>query len=740
MSGEGANVANFKYRYKAKGAKAFDEISVDVREVTIGSQTNAFVPLPEDPLAKAIHCRITAVPNGSAFDYQLKDEGSSSGTYINGKPVGEIAVLPAECTLIVGATRIDVKISATGCDLTIDEKSSTFYFDPQTDYVRWAEREVGFGRFRPVSFMNWWAVLIAILVTIVCFLPFTTDWVMDPGPKIRPEKVVKRNGITGGVKNSDYHSRTFHVAALGSAYEKMLNDPKLFPNAGDRDCNACHDPFGSTPDSKCQKCHPEIMPGERGEGQHPFGPHDKRWQGHECRTCHVEHRSAESDWSLIAKKSQDTCKDCHNPVPTDVKFPKATVPERSQKVGYFTFSHKDHANKAEKVGCVDCHVIDRSIAKSAETPREFTALAYESCMKCHDATKADHEKKPKDAAKLFSLAWHGAEGANGDKCLQCHQTKNDDDLKMVDHQKTGLLFSYSTKSHTDEADTFKKAHAGGTTKLCSDCHKNQKEFGGGADRKLEQLTHFSHVAAMDPSKGKLASLIGSKTETGRGTCYTCHKSIAESDHLPTPAERGATAQNLQPVKDVLPKMLMEANCGDCHRSANMTVSTTPQAPEKRTHFPHDKHLDPTKIKNGCYECHEFSPFTPDVVNPKTPENVRDCSKCHSEHKEIAGNACQKCHKSPDPADRKTWDKSYWNDDGKDEKYGDHRVTLKRPADLQFLHMSRGHVNLFNDKKCEDCHSPTTWDATTLLDVPVPVDGDPACRKCHVEKMERFHWR
>ena len=61
----------------------------------------------------------------------------------------------------------------------------------------------------------------------------------------------------------------------------------------------------------------------------------------------------------------------------------------------------------------------------------------------------------------------------------------------------------------------------------------------------------------------------------------------------------------------------------------------------------------------------------------------------------------------------------------------------------FSHFSDGHRGV----GCIDCHDIKSEGkktdlnlATTLANVPVPSEAYGACRRCHVEKRQRFHWR
>jgi pSer/pThr/pTyr-binding forkhead associated (FHA) protein len=72
----------------------------------MGRDADNTLPLPDDTTVSRRHARIEAVPEGTGF--QIVDEGSSNGTYVNGQriPAGNSRILVVGDEIQIGASRL----------------------------------------------------------------------------------------------------------------------------------------------------------------------------------------------------------------------------------------------------------------------------------------------------------------------------------------------------------------------------------------------------------------------------------------------------------------------------------------------------------------------------------------------------------------------------------------------------------------------------------------------------------
>ena len=75
--------------------------------LTMGRDTDNTLPLPDDTTVSRRHARIEAVPD-SKGDFQIVDEGSSNGTYVNGQRLtsGQARALVVGDEIQIGASRL----------------------------------------------------------------------------------------------------------------------------------------------------------------------------------------------------------------------------------------------------------------------------------------------------------------------------------------------------------------------------------------------------------------------------------------------------------------------------------------------------------------------------------------------------------------------------------------------------------------------------------------------------------
>ena len=676
-------MAKFKIRVNK------DESIKEADKIIIGSKSTCDVSI-EDPIVRDEHCAIIAAVDG----FMLEDLNTSSGTYLNGAATRGRVLLPAAADIVVGVTRLKIKVTKDGetpmLELQTSERDA-FYFDRKEDLKAWSKEEVRFGRFRPVSATNWFAVLGVLLIVPICFIGTPSDRILDPGPLKESRAKDFRAAAFGGVADSAHASRTFHADVHGKAYEKAL----LELPEDERGCEACHDPFNGTPVEKCARCHADIANGdlEKG-GRHPVGNDPNRWAVG-CLHCHVEHRGAHTE-ALISLQAPETCGACHEVDKPLTKDRRAAVVNTNTDLFYNTFAHADHK---EKTACTDCHKIGTPSPKTPENAREFAPVVYTQCMDCH-GPNASH---PKKSEKRYEMTWesHGAK-KKPEQCLACHAETYKKDLRQVEFTRVDRLYKFASRPHKDE---FVAMSKDGQKDRCDLCHKNGEELAGGRPMQGRLFEHGTHVS-------QLLDRHASNPDVSAKECEHCHSSRSKS-------------ADLKPIENESGFFVLD-RCTKCHTgTVDKPVEQKRYDTVKRADFPHDKHQ---KVDGGCFACHKFTGAPAWNALPVTPDEVKDCTSCHSTHKNIgtehSGDAgCAKCHKEKDPV------------------YSNQPIVWTRPQDLTFSHYSPGHVKPTTAGDCKSCHhDEKTWAAKVLTDIPVPSEADASCRNCHVQQKARFHWR
>ena len=651
-----------------------DETVRESDVVSIGSRSSCSFSL-DDPLLAEEHCKFDC--EGGA--YYIEGMGTSIGTYLNGVGVAGRRPVADGDLIVVGVTRLTIKITTDEDPTFTMTVKSVPWYDDKKDALEWSKKEVGFGRFRPVSLGNWAvAFSMLILVPLTFFVPATSDDLLEPG-------------------------HTFH-SSLDLYHERLAG-----LDESDQDCSACHDAFFGTPNDKCLACHEEEV---RRPKQHPAYGDDQEWEM-DCAACHVDHRGTK-EMALIHRQAQDSCEQCH-PKAWVTKNTTRTLdlPSVDIKLDYLTFSHRLHFEKTfdgHKLDCNDCHAAyDDGVPASAralegDRPREFAPVDYQACLKCHEAGAPQ-------AALRLEPSWHGAQADQGQHCLVCHGEVNDEAMKTVEAFTVKRHFGFKTRSH--EAESLLAAHTTGNPDACIECHRQGDELKGGKGSRVAVFEHGTHVHNAWPADGDKARLSGKIDDIAIGSCVYCHDDLAKTSTL---GHAG-------------PQPYPEESCKECHPNALEQTFDPPNraATGVRTEFPHDTHL---AVEGGCFACHDFPQGTGVAGLPTTADDVKDCTKCHTGHASVgvvpdsgfADGTCQKCHQKDDPV------------------YGTEPFVWKRPVDKTFRHESRGHAGWTAEGRCVDCHGDAIWQTDRLSDVVMPREDEGACRECHVTQMERFHWR
>ncbi len=685
-----------------KGKKGAATTPRELDALTVGSRSSCTLSL-EDPLLAEIHCTLGC--DGSVF--YVEDCGTSTGTYVNGVAAAGRTALKDGDEIVAGMSRLKIAITAGKAELTATVKEADFFFDKKEDPLLWSKDETAFGKFRPMRTANVVALLLLIAALPFCFIGSVSEAVLDFGPLSTVHRI------------SDSRFAADHAA--------LKDDSK--------GCAACHDPYSGATVGRCAACHDEIVSASR----HPFYGKAEDWKNG-CAPCHLEHQGENAaDMRGTAKPAM--CKSCH-PAELQAKLDAGTLTladigaslaQRGRtaapigtfraEVAYDTFSHADHVKAGAQ--CSDCHerAATPLLGDAANPRREFARVSYESCGACH-GPDSKHERAPRAAdgapAKRFRPGWHGTDDG-GAKCLECHTTLHDKELKASDVVDFDLAYTFGkSRFHGEQFDATAKGKDD-----CTECHLN----GPPPERRLENRP-FRH--------GVHCGRLGGNDAAGRVVasreCLACHQeqeaALSLAVTAPGACYRGPEAKA----------------CAKCHAPsgdpAAMPVAAEPALSglprRKRTEFPHGKHLGPLAdqggsgsrtLADGCFSCHEFKTGDAGAFDAAvhTKAGAQSCLDCHKTHREIGGGSCADCHRAGDPS------------------YSGKPLAKDWPKPSGFSHFSPGHADPADPSRtrnCAECHrdAASVDGAATLTALRIPDENDPSCRDCHIRQGARFHWR
>lgn len=456
-------------------------------------------------------------------------------------------------------------------------------------------------------------------------------------------------------------------------------------------CDQCHTGQKQVDRNKCLSCHELVEKSIRArDGLH--GQPAVRAQ--ECIECHTDHKGKDasivkwpggrqerfphqkSGWPLKGEHGNQECKKCHEPA----RIVSPIVLSYLQKV------KKKNTFMGLETDCTDCHF--------DEHRKQFT----ETCDKCHD--ELDWEKPP-----LFSHAkYWKLEGAhNKVDCEKCHESVKDSSFNANAFPKPRAATFMKMKDieHEQCVDCHTDPHKGKFGNNCLKCHNNESWAVGENSRAVQDVSFHDKTAF--PLKGKHQAVdcdtCHPKDRTGmkilkpiaHDTCATCHPSA----HPEVSAE--GAGQN------------MNQACETCHSVDGFELVTFSIEEHDKTRYP----LQESHRAVSCTECHEqgasggparvFGPAR-DPGKPQPVKNfmaTRVLSSWLLQVFEVPhgmmGENCQSCHATP-------------------------------------------HGNQFDDKKCAECHTQTTWKMASTFDhskTRYPLDGkhkEVACSLCHATEQ------
>lgn len=481
---------------------------VRANTLRVGRGTNAELR-SENPAVALEHATIT----GDETGYTITDNGSITGTYVNGRPV-ESARLAKNDVIDVGDLRLEVQVAEARKPLYL--KIGTNEVAPvQAAADQTGKRRViaGVGALTApkVDYADAYRLRRPYLtkLTIICALLIVA--LVSIGEVTKPER--RTAFMPGGVSSA--HSR-----ARDPATGKPIAE----------NCAACHDPWKGVSDAKCEECHTQA-------------PHSiLQTTTPRCVDCHLEHRGA----TQLAVIADQKCVACHGNLPAHRKTNVARIemlPAAWDRVPNFDnhpefppqldrdtlrFNHKLHLMKSgilngkgqrEVLTCTMCHRLVDTKGKLDPKPVTFA----NDCQRCHRLTF--------DPRFPTAEVPHGGEpGLAYGFILQTYAGNRDLASKSPDEIRR--ILSHTATTTADEHALF---NAEQIIKVkCALCHEMTR-----VDQRLTAVTpvlpmhwythaQFSHTAHRDldcescHARARNSSLTSDVLLPGRDACVACH--------------------------------------------------------------------------------------------------------------------------------------------------------------------------------------------------------------------------
>ena len=275
-------------------------------------------------------------------------------------------------------------------------------------------------------------------------------------------------------------------------------------------------------------------------------------------------------------------------------------------------------------------------------------------------------------------------------CLDCHEKVASDVKKNKGfHGKSKIVESRQCKScHTD--------HKG----------RNIDVVGLDVETFDHKLTDFSLKGKHEREKCSSCHKQDKKYREAPSNCYSCHK------------------------KDDVHKKKLGEKCHTCHSETSW----------QKMKFDHSKTDFPLKGKHekaSCDSCH------PDNKHKDTPTKCYSCHAINDAHNRRYGKKCVTCHSE------KNWEKTHFNHDKKTKfkLKGSHKKVLcdschthktgsifkKHPKkNCYSCHKSDDVHRAQNGKKCQKCHTETSWGKSKFnhnTDTKFKIKGNHKALKC-----------
>jgi len=674
-----------------------------------------------DPLAAARHCAFAFADD----TFVVRDLGSDTGTYCNGRTVaGEMAVRDGD-TVVVGTTRLVAQVSRDDAPtLTLQLTAGDLGYVPsrsgefQSDADTMARREVDLAKWPGLRRSNRWAARLFVLgLPVLLLWPRAREGLTDPGPL------------------SAAHASLF-TAAGSRAF------PEMAALAQVQGCGVCHDSFFGATDARCAQCHASLA-----RDQHPFAvaaPDPTRARrspgAYSCAPCHQEHHGPAP--SKPAREVRgELCEGCHAGTSVAAggyvakRAPKP-VPQADRAYGGFAFAHADHA----KVACNGCHRprdharVAGAAAAPSRAAADFAPIEFELCAGCHREEHLDPsvpaEWQPR-AEHRWTIRWHGS-GGGEETCGRCHRPGPGaggygPDLRQVPRVVPDADAYAAGRARYAVAPRSHRSLREDPARDCGTCHRDAGLRLGPRDEKT-----FWHELHLSQPPASLADDAARRLASAE--CRACHADLAAAAHLTDHALEAYACASA-------------ATCGECHREAERgqpddgalvpVAAPWVRAPMiAASDFPHAEHMDfdQPALARGCFTCHDFEATAEGRFPvPTTRPQAQRCLPCHERHDHVGGGACRRCHGRAAPA--------------YDEFLGDDPPPARRPTERlwptesAFSHFSPGHQDS-TDRDCATCHrgGSSVTELKDLVGLHAPTEADAACRDCHLKERQRYHWR
>lgn len=542
----------------------------------------------------------------------------------------------------------------------------------------------------------------------------------------------------------------------------------------EKQCGACHVPFGGVPAKQCLTCHTTLasrLAADRG--------YHASVKGEPCASCHREHqgrdaalappppesfRHATTGFPLEGEHAALGCEACHGGGKT-----------RRRWLGIATSCKSCHADRAHRGAlgskCEACHTARgwhalKITQRDHRTPTTGGHAAL-GCASCH-RSGLRLTSEPQACAQCHRRAHRGTTAP----CETCHQVESFRALRYTH------AFSWQALPGKHQSAPCLACHPGFTFRAsleCASCHERQRPHEPlGACETCHSATawkelRFDHSRVDFPLTGahQRAPCAGCHPRQGqfRGaprTCEQCHDEAhrgqfgvapsAPSSPAPGPVAGPAPAVGVAaPAAPAAPAAQRRVECARCHTTAAWAPSTIDAAAHGARGYP----LRGAHATARCASCHQAGVYV---------GVARRCNACHVDlrHRGRLGDDCATCHTETGwaPAARFDHARTGFALEGSHAKPtcerchgGDGKRLLDRaePTACRTCHAPTRHGDQLGER-CAQCHRPTsfrevprfdhartdfplelrhaTLPCLTCHDTAKRARVNPACRTCH----------
>jgi hypothetical protein len=419
-------------------------------------------------------------------------------------------------------------------------------------------------------------------------------------------------------------------AVLASAYESILMPGKVIEGHKkyEKQCNRCHKKFNKKAQrTLCLDCHKKIAKDIR--LKNGFHGRDTRIRKVQCAICHTEHKGRKADivnlnidifshtktnFLLHGKHKSADCFACH------------TKGKKYRKVTSACVScHKKQNPHPPSMGtdCQQCHTAKAWLnVRYDHSKTDFPlkgAHQTQRCSHCHK--QSSYKNLPVTCISCHALR-DVHQGALGNKCDQCHNSKKWKDI-VFDHSKTDFPLSGKHKGLLCQSCHKKNPKNEKLPTTCIGCHKNDDAHKGRFGKKCNTC-HDSESWSKSIFDHKKATGYALTNAHAKVACADCHKGNLYSTKTPM---RCVSCHK----KTDIHKGKLGNGCERCHNTKDW--KSTKKIDHDLTRFP----LIGQHSLLSCGQCH---------VTKQYRTGQFDCYSCHKtndKHKGKLGTQCESCH-------------------------------------------------------------------------------------------------